>query len=52
MSSMAAFMLELQCCIVMTEADWPTKLKILIIYPFIEKTCDPLLYTNGYKQNQ
>lgn len=40
--SVAAFMLQLQNLVVVKETIWPTKLKILSIWLFTEKICQPL----------
>ena len=37
--SKAAFKLQRQSAVVMTEAIWSTKPKIFTIWPFIEKVC-------------
>lgn len=41
--SMAAFTLQLLSSLVATETIWPAKPRVYIIWPFIEKVCQPML---------
>ena len=43
----AAYSLQWPSCIVVTEAIWPLKPKILILWAFLEKVCWHLFYMTG-----